>query len=131
MTQKLVMWFGVILTLVGVLGFIPGVTNDDGKLLGIFAVDTLHNVIHLASGILGIFAARMGASQAAMFAKIFGLVYALVTIVGFVQGDTVVGLFGVNMADNVLHLLVAVIFLYAGFSNKGGSAPASPMPMQV
>lgn len=129
MTQKLVMWLGVILTLVGILGFIPGITSDSGMLLGIFAVDTLHNVIHLATGILGIIAARMGASQAAMFAKIFGVVYALVTIVGLVQGDTVVGLFGVNMADNILHLLLAILFLYAGFSKSG--AQASSMPMQA
>ena len=43
--------FGVVFVLVGILGFVPGITSG-GHLLGIFEVDTTHNIIHLISGIL-------------------------------------------------------------------------------
>jgi hypothetical protein len=127
MAQKILMVFGVVLVLVGILGFVPGITNDDGLLLGIFAVDAIHNIIHLASGILAVVFARMGAAQASMFAKILGIVYAIVAVVGLLQGDSVLGIIGVNMADNILHVLLAIVFLYVGFSKSSTSS----MPMQA
>jgi hypothetical protein len=123
MTNKILMTLGVVLILVGILGFF----ND--PILGIFEVDTLHNIIHLASGILAVIFAR-NASQAMMFGKVFGIVYALVAIIGFVQSDTVLNLITVNMADNVLHVVLAIVFLWIGFS-KGGSSSSSSMPMQA
>ncbi|MBC7764794.1 DUF4383 domain-containing protein, partial [Microbacteriaceae bacterium] len=45
------MVFGVVFVAIGVLGFVPGVTTEDGLLLGIFQVSPLHNVIHILSGI--------------------------------------------------------------------------------
>lgn len=117
MLQKLALTFGIILTAVGVLGFVPGITSD-GTLLGIFEVDVLHNIIHLLSGLLALGAARgMGLSPRRYF-QVFGVVYAVVTIAGFLQGETVLGLIGVNMADNVLHLAIAAVALYAGFGMK-------------
>jgi hypothetical protein len=53
-----------------------------------------------------------------LYFQVFGVVYGLVTVVGFLQGDTVLGLIGVNMADNVLHLAIAAVALYAGFGMK-------------
>jgi hypothetical protein len=64
-----------------------------------------------------------------MFAKVFGIVYALVAIVGFVQGDTVLSIISVNGADNVLHVVLAIVFLWLGFSK--GSSSSSSMPMQA
>ncbi len=127
-TQKAAKWFGIVFILIGILGFIPGVTNEDGMLLGIFQVDTLHNVIHLLTGIVALLCAGSMKGAKSYF-KIFGVVYALVTILGFVGGGDVLGLIMVNGADNVLHLLIAVIALVLGF---GG--PKKPMmqaaPMQ-
>ena len=102
---------GAVLTLVGLLGFV-GALAPNGNLLGIFAVDPLHNVIHLASGIVGL-AAGFGANgqYARMYAGIFGAVYAVVTIVGFIQGTTVLGLIHVNLADNFLHTAIAAASL--------------------
>jgi hypothetical protein len=121
--RKIAKWFGIIFVLIGILGFVPGITSD-GYLLGIFEVDTLHNVIHLLSGIIAFMCAGsdMGAKS---FFKIFGVIYGLVTILGFLQGGSVLGLFGVNMADNLLHLLISVVALYLGFS--GGSKASMPM----
>jgi hypothetical protein len=46
-------------------------------------------------------------------------VYALVTVVGFVQGNTVLGILPVNLADNFLHLVIAAVSLYLGFGPVG------------
>jgi hypothetical protein len=121
------MVFGVVLTLVGILGFVPALSTN-GNLLGIFAIDSLHNVIHLLSGLVGLAAAfAAGAKYARMYALVFGLVYALVTIVGFVQGTTVLGLIAVNAADNFLHLAIAVVSLGVYFISRNPAKAAAMM----
>jgi hypothetical protein len=111
---------GAVLTLVGILGFVSALTPTTssaphGALLGIFAVDPIHNVIHLASGIVGLAAANAaGGAYAKMYALVFGIVYALVTVVGFIQGSTVLGLISVNLADNFLHTAIAAASLAVG-----------------
>lgn len=116
MLKKAALVFGVVLVVVGLLGFVPALTPDD-KLLGIFEVDGLHNIIHLLSGAAALFAMKSEAYASTYF-KVFGVVYALVMVIGFVQGDEVLGLIGVNMADNLLHLLIAGSALYLGFGVK-------------
>jgi hypothetical protein len=118
MAKTLVMVLGVVFVLIGILGFFM-----DSPLLGLFAVDTVHNIVHLASGLLALAFAAMGESSAKTYAKVFGLVYALVTILGFVMGTDkeLLGLMVINANDNYLHLLLAVILLYAGFSKSSSS----------
>ena len=117
--------FGVILTLVGILGFIPALVPN-GYLLGVFAVNPLHNIIHLATGLLGIFAGfAMGGQYARLYTLIFGIVYTIVAIVGFVQGNTVLGLIPTGIADNILHAALAIAFLGSYFATPSESA-ASP-----
>jgi hypothetical protein len=115
MIKKLSILFGVVFLLVGVLGFIPGVTTTDGLLLGIFQVSALHNVIHLLSGTAAVIAAK-DELYAQLYFRIFGAVYALVAIVGWIQGTTVLGLIQVNLADNILHTVLAVAILGVGFA---------------
>lgn len=112
--QKAAKWFGIIFVLIGVLGFVPGLTTD-GLLLGIFEVNIVHNVIHLLTGIVALFCAGT-ASAAKSYFKIFGVIYGLVTIIGFTNDASILGFFSVNTADNVLHLLITVVALYLGFS---------------
>lgn len=126
--EKLAMIFGVVLVAVGVLGFVPGITSD-GMLLGIFEVDGTHNVIHILTGLIALAAARGMGLSARRYFQVFGIVYALVTILGFLQAGTVLGLFAVNGADNVLHLLIAALALWAGFGMRSGSMPASSPAM--
>ncbi len=114
MIKQLSIVFGVVFLAVGALGFVPGVTTEDGLLLGIFQVSPLHNVIHLLSGIAAIAAAK-SEDYAQLYFRIFGAVYALVAVVGWVQGTTVLGLIDVNVADNVLHTVLAVAILGVGF----------------
>jgi len=125
MIQKLAWIFGAVFVVVGVLGFVPALTPD-GYLLGIFEVDPLHNVIHLLSGILALGAAWAG-SYARLYFQVFGVVYAVVTVVGFLQGDTVLGLITVNTADHLLHLVIAAAALYAGFAMKEGNMGSAMM----
>jgi hypothetical protein len=108
--KNIYMVLGAVLVLVGILGFVM-----PSPLLGIFDVNTLHNVIHLATGALTIFAAMQGIGAMRLWGRVFGLVYLLVGIVGFVMPD-MFGLMHVNMADNVLHLGLAAAFLYFGFA---------------
>lgn len=128
MLDKLAWIFGIVLLAVGVLGFVPGVTAD-GQLLGIFTVDPLHNVIHLLSGALAIAAVWSAGQYVRLYFQVFGVVYGLVAVLGFVQGDNVLGLIMVNTADNLLHVVIAAVALYAGFWLKegGGMASASAM----
>jgi hypothetical protein len=104
--------FGVVFVLIGVLGFVPGITSD-GILLGILEVDALHNSIHLLTGVVALIASMHGMSR--IFFKVFGAVYALVAVLGFMMGGSILDLIHTNMADNLLHAVIAVVALYAGF----------------
>ncbi len=114
MLKKLSTVFGVVFLAIGVLGFVPGVTTADGLLLGIFQVSPLHNVIHILSGVAALLAMK-SEDYAQLYFRVFGAVYALVAIVGLVQGTTVLGLIDVNAADNILHVVLAVAILGIGF----------------
>ncbi len=132
MLKKASMVFGVVFLLVGLLGFVPGVTTTDSngmqQLLGLFMVDPLHNAVHLLSGIAGLVAA-MNAKYAKMYLVGFGVIYGLVTLVGFFD-ETIFGLMHVNMADNWLHLLLTLGLLGAGLGlSDDGSMPAKKAAM--
>ena len=110
--------FGVVFLLIGFLGFVPSFTPN-GNLLGIFQVNALHNMVHVLSGLVAIVAAMAGLYYAKLYFKVFGVVYALVTVLGFLTGDGLIGgLLPVNMADNLLHVVIAVAALYIGFAMK-------------
>lgn len=130
MIKSLALVFGAVFLLVGILGFVPAFTpaHSDGSryLLGLFAVGGIHNVIHLLSGALAVAAGLNSEKLSQLWFRVFGAVYALVTVVGFVQKDTVLGIFAVNTGDNFLHLALAVAILAVGFGVKLGSDVAKP-----
>lgn len=102
---------GIVLLVVGVAGFFV-----DGQLL-VFQVDTVHNVVHILSGVIGLVAAGTY-SYSRLFLIVFGLVYAVVTVVGFAMNGDIFGLFDVNMEDNYLHAAIAILSLGVGFGSK-------------
>ncbi len=113
---------GAIFIILGLLGFF------NNPILGTFQVDALHNVIHLATGVLAIIFAGMGDSQARTFCLVFGIIYLLVTILGFISGTgKILGLISNNMADNFLHLVIAIVFLALGMRKPTGMAASSGM----
>lgn len=107
--------FGYIFLAIGILGFIPGITTDH-HLLGIFHVNATHNIIHLLSGAAALWAARTSTAASRLYFQVFGVVYALVTVLGFFYGDRpLLGFIAHNTADLLLHLVLAAAFLYLGF----------------
>ena len=117
MLQTMAKVFGFVFLAIGILGFVPGITTD-GHLLGIFHVNAIHNIIHLASGAVALWAGYTSASASRTYFQVFGVVYALVTVLGFMTGDgEILGLVANNMADNLLHVLIAGSALVLGFGN--------------
>lgn len=116
-------FFGILLLAAGAAGFVPALTPD-GQLLGIFTVDTMHNVVHIATGILAIALGVAGVAQARMFFRVVGVVYAVIAVMGFVAGKDghVMGM-AMNMADHVLHTAIAVLGLALGFAYELRATP--------
>ena len=113
--------FGATLLIAGIAGFFVdsnfdlgnGINGDD---LVAFEVNGVHNLVHIASGLLGL--AVMGsAANSRAYALGFGTVYLLVTIVGFIDGHDVLGLIPVNDADNFLHLAISLTGIAAGLAS--------------
>jgi len=105
---------GAVFVLVGILGFIPNplVSNSANAL---FRVDTAHNLVHLVSGV-ALLAGAYTAIGASLMLKIFGVIYAIVAVLGLLMGGpTLLGIMAVNAADHWLHVLLAAVILAAGF----------------
>lgn len=117
---------GVFL-LVGVLGFIPGVTTNfdqlefaghqsQAELLGLFQVSVLHNIVHLAFGLIGLAMARsVGGATAFLIGG--GVIYLALWIYGLViDFNSTANFVPLNNADNWLHLILAVGMIGAGLA---------------
>jgi Domain of unknown function (DUF4383) len=108
---------GVVFLLVGILGFIPGITthysdlkfaghNSDAELLGIFNTSILHNIVHLLFGIAGIAMSRTW-DGARTFLIYGGVIYLVLFVYGLIfHGENGGNWIPVNWADNILHLLL-------------------------
>ena len=124
--------FGATLLLVGLLGFAFDSTFDTGsdingsKLIGIFEVNAIHNLVHIASG-LALLALSPKRATARLGALTFGAVYLIVTIIGLVDGETVLGLLPVNTADNLLHIAISALAIAAGLASSGDDRARSPI----
>jgi len=106
--------FGAVFLLVGFLGFVPGVTPE-GHLLGLFHVNPAHNVVHLLTGAIALWAGYTGLHASKMFFLTFGIVYGLVAILGFIAGDRpVLGFIANNLADAWLHVGIAAVSIGLG-----------------
>lgn len=109
--------FGVGFIFSGVAGFFP-VLMPNGLLLGLFQVDAVSNIGHIISGVIAIMAAT-SYKYARLYFQIFGIIYGLVTFIGFItNGDFGFMKTQFNVADNILHLVISVAALYLGFATK-------------
>jgi hypothetical protein len=114
--------FGLAFIFAGIAGFIPSLTSD-GYLLSIFSVDPLHNIIHIVSGVIALIAAS-SMVYSRWFFIIFGFIYAAIAMMGFTQNEAMNSMMmgmHMNMADNFLHLFIAIFALFLGFTFKAKS----------
>lgn len=116
--QKAALVVGIVFLLVGIAGFVPGITTGDlagaghesmGMLLGIFQVSVLHNIVHLLFGVVGLLAANR-ASGSRMYLVLGGVVYFVLWVYGlFTAGhNSGANFVPLNNADNWLHLVLAI-----------------------
>jgi hypothetical protein len=134
LAQNLALLFGIVFLLVGILGFIPGITTNydelsfagsgsDAELLGIFQTSVLHNIAHLAFGV-GILLARTH-EGARTYLLAGSLIYPALFIYGlFVGGNDDANFIPMNGADDVLHLALSIVFIGAYFV-AGREQPAA------
>ena len=116
MLKNAALAFGAVFILIGILGFIPAVTPE-GRLLGIFAVDALHNIVHLLSGVVALGVAFTSEEASRLYFKIFGVIYAAVALLGLFYGDrALLGIMAHNWPGFWLHLVSAAVALYLGFA---------------
>jgi hypothetical protein len=132
--QGAAMIIGAGFILVGILGFIPGVTTDFGNmgmaghrsgamLFGVFAVSVLHNLVHLALGVLGLVMARTYAAARAYFLG-GGLAYLGLWVHGIViDSGGSANFMPVNAADNWLHFGLGAGMLLLGVTLAGQRDP--------
>ncbi len=115
----------VVFLLVGVLGFVPGITtsydtlsfashHSDARLLGLFQVSVLHNLVHLLFGVAGLLLART-VGGARRYLVIGGIVYLVLFVYGLLVDDmSSANFIPVNLADDVLHLVLGLGMIALG-----------------
>lgn len=116
---------GATFLLVGVLGFVPGITthygdlkfadhDSEAKLLGLFQVSVLHNIVHILFGLAGLALWRT-TSNARMYLIGGGIIYLLLGVYGTaIEHDSSANFVPVNDADNLLHFALGAAMIVLG-----------------
>ncbi len=120
MLKNLAYLFGIVLLVIGVLGFVPSIAPA-GTLFGIFNVNSVFNIFYIISGLLALVAGCNCVSKFTprLYFQIFGVIFAVLTVLSYFYGTLpVLGILANNRADTVLELIIAVIYLYLGFVHK-------------
>ena len=125
-TRYFALAVGIIYLLVGLAGFVLtdereivglDVDNGEGDLLGLFPVNVLHNLVHIAIGLLGILAYR-SFDFARNYSRALAIVYALLAVMGLIDAGNLNNTFGlipIYSHDIWLHAVTAAIAAYFGF----------------
>lgn len=127
-TRQFALVLGLGFIVAGIAGFFPtpadppaGLTQTHGfgHALGILPVNTLHNVVHILFGVMGILASRGSLMSARSYAQFVAIVYALLVVLGLLpQTNTTFGLIPLYGADVWLHAIIAAAAAYFGFARK-------------
>lgn len=129
-TRTFALLFGIVFLAVGILGFVPAAVqppetgvdlafeHGHGRLLGLFPVNTLHNIVHIIFGIWGLAASRsLGGARG--YAKAVAIIYAVLTVMGFIPAlNTTFGLIPLYGNDIWLHAVLALVAAYFGFMHR-------------
>jgi arginine exporter protein ArgO len=129
LVQTVALIYGIIFLLVGVAGFIPGLTSNyetmqfaghqsEAMLMGVFQVSILHNIVHLLYGIAGVALSRR-ADNAQHYLLWGGIVYLVLWLYGlFVGHESPANFVPLNTADNWLHLALGVTMVALSFLRR-------------
>jgi hypothetical protein len=124
LAQLVALIFGVIFILVAVLGFItPGgmamamaAGVGGGMLLGLFAINLIHNVVHLLFGLWGVAASRTFAA-AKGYCQAVGVIYLVLAVLGYLA-PTGFGLVPIGGNNIWLHAVLGIVLTLVGFTAK-------------
>ena len=128
-TRTFALIFGIVFLAAGVAGFVPALLQPPQGgaiapgahhmlLLGIFPVNALHNIVHLAFGLWGLAASRAQGS-ALLYARGVAIIYAVLAVFAWIPGlDDLFGLVPLYGNDFWLHLLLAIVAAYFGWVNR-------------
>ena len=126
--QRVAQIFGAIFILVAILGFVATGMNMEADpvraphVVGLFAVNVLHNVVHLLFGVLGIMASRGAIMAASAYFQMVAVSYGLLTVLGLIPAtQTTFGLIPIWGNDVWLHAALAAGAAYFGFVAPGPS----------
>ena len=123
-TRTAALVFAIAFAVVGILGFMPSppppdapaltVEHGHGLALGMFPVNTVHNVVHLTFAILGL--AAWGSGWSRPYFQLLAVSYALLAVLGLnAATNTTFGLIPIWGADVYLHAAIAIGAFYFGF----------------
>jgi len=130
---------GATFLLLGVLGFVPGVTTHLGdirlaghesgaKLFGLFQVSVLHNLVHLLFGVAGLALARTVAG-ARFYLLVGGAIYLVLWLYGaIINKDSGGNFFPLNRADDWLHLFLGLGMIGLGLLSTRGATSHGAAP---
>ncbi|MFD3504997.1 DUF4383 domain-containing protein [Streptomyces sp. NPDC058676] len=123
--QQAALLVGAVFLLVGILGFIPGITTDydamefashesGAELIGVFQVSILHNLVHLAFGVAGLAMSRTAAA-ARTYLLAGGAVYLVLWLYGLIVGhESDANFVPLNTADDWLHFVLGIGMITLG-----------------
>lgn len=115
MLKKCAKTFGIFMIFIGVLGFIPGITEKD-MFLGIFKVNPFLNFVHLITGLLAYFIGRLNLIATRFLFQALGVFYAILGFLGFAHGHKLIlRVIASNMADSWFHVALAIFCIFMGF----------------
>ena len=127
-TRYFALAYGIVFLLVGIAGFIPGLVTSPqptadvavetgfGRLFGLFPINWLHNLVHIAFGVWGL-AAYRSFSQARTYARSVAVIYAVLAVMGLIPVlNTTFGLIPLYGHDVWLHVVLAAVAAYFGFA---------------
>lgn len=128
MAKTLAVIFGVILVLLGLLGFVSNPLVGAGA---VFLADTMHNVIRIVLGAILLVVAVWSPAGCARWLKVVGTIVFLLGLIGLFTvpsaGGMLLGIAETNGASNWLHLVAGLVIFIAGMYSNGDE-PRMPSP---
>lgn len=118
--------YAALFLFVVALGYIPGLTNADGQLLGLFRIDPIDDIVHLISGIWAAVAAMRSTRASTLYFRIFGSIYSLDAVLGLLFGEGILDAgiirhgitqldLSTRIAANMPHIVIGGLALFIGF----------------